>query len=186
MVTTIKEDSRKMSLPISIGDAILLSQIAISVGRAFTSGKKSAPTEFAEVQDLLFTLSEALKLLAKDLPDDAVASQDATSSGERDEISDEVALLSQMILNCRNTLGHLQSLVEKYMVIDSKNENINREKKRWKDDFVKNWKKIWWTKEGGDISKLKVTLTAHINGLNLAVNTINKYASSSFSSSRLT
>jgi hypothetical protein len=162
----------KMSTPISVGDAILLSQIALKIGRAFTSGRKSAPTEFAEIQDLLFTLSNALKLLTRDFPDDGLVEIDAFTSRESEEAQDETVLLSQMIINCRSTLTHLNFLVDKYMEIGGRNPQL-KEEKRWKDEVRKNWKKIIWTKEGGDISKLKVTLIAHINGLNLAVNTVN-------------
>jgi hypothetical protein len=161
-----------MSLPISVGDAILLSQIALKIGRAFTSGRKSAPAEFSEVQDLLFGLSEALKLLAKDLPDDALSSTSGRSEIEQRAVDDEASLLCQMILNCRSTLTHLKTLVDKYMILDTK--NTDQSEKRWKEELVKNWKKILWTKEGGDIVKLKTTLTTHINCLNLAVSAINK------------
>ncbi|KAF2463984.1 uncharacterized protein BDR25DRAFT_104635 [Lindgomyces ingoldianus] len=164
-----------MGIPISVGDAILLSQIAWSIGEAFTSGRKSAPAEFAEIQDLLFTLGEALKVLAKDLPvGNQVAQAERVADGQADNAVPEAddALLAQMILNCRSTLTYLKAMVDRYMELD-KNDG-QRGQKKWKDEVKKNWKKLLWTKEGGDIIKLKTTLSAHINGLNLALSAINK------------
>jgi hypothetical protein len=160
-----------MSLPISIGDAILLAQIAYKLSQAFSSGRKAAPAEFSEIHDLLYTLSEALELLSRDLPDDSLVDGSTVPRAD-DEADGENALLSQMIINCRGTLTHLNTLVEKYMDLDSSAQH--KGEPRWKDIARKNWKTVMWTKEGGDIAKLKVTLTAHINGLNLAVGAINK------------
>jgi hypothetical protein len=162
-----------MSLPISVGDTILLSQIAWNIGKAFTTGRKSAPAEFAEIQDLLFILGEALKVLAKDLPgSNQDAQAERAAEGQDEEAQAENALLAQMVMNCRSTLTHLKSMVDKYMELDKKDGQ--RDQKKWKDEVKKNWKKLLWTKEGGDIMKLKTTLTAHINGLNLALSAINK------------
>lgn len=158
-----------MSSPVSIGDAILLAQIALTIGQAFTSGRKSAPAEFAEIQNLLFTLSESLKLLAHDLPSDDAAPTEEIEG----DVDDETAVLSQIIMNCRCTLTYLEMLVQKYLVIETKQEN-SEGSRRWKDEMRRNWKKMVWTKEGGDIAKLKTTLTAHISGLNLAVSAINR------------
>jgi hypothetical protein len=164
-----------MSLPVSVGDAILLAQIAWGIGQAFTSGRKGAPAEFKEIQDLLFTLSEALKLLARDLPDsDNVAQgRGAEEEGATDEAEADSALLAQMIMNCRSTLTHLKAMVDKYMELDK--SNGQKEQKKWKDEAKRGWKMLLWTREGGDIIKLKTTLTAHINGLNLALSALNKW-----------
>ena len=162
-----------MALPISVGDTILLSQIAWSIGKAFTTGRKSAPAEFAEIQDLLFILGEALKVLAKELPgSNQDAQAERAAEGQDEEAQAENALLAQMVMNCRSTLTHLKFVVDKYMELEKKDGQ--KDQKRWKDEVKKNWKKLLWTKEGGDIMKLKTTLTAHINGLNLALSAINK------------
>jgi len=162
-----------MSLPISIGDTILLSQIAWNIAKAFTSGRKSAPAEFAEVNDLLFTLSEALKILAEDFPENNQATQTGiVTEGQGNGAQAENELLAQMVMNCRSTLTHLKSLVGNYMELDK--ASGQEQQKKWKDEAKKNWKKLLWTKEGGDITKLKTTLAAHINGLNLALSAINR------------
>ena len=151
-----------MALPVSVGDAILLAKIALRLGQAFTSGRKSAPAEFTEIQNLLYTLSNSLELLSRDIPE-------KSASQYKDGGADSVTL--QIILNCRGTLTHLDALVAKYMEIKPAGDTGGR---MWKDEIRKNWKKILWTKEGGDVGKLKLTLIAHINGLNLAVSVNNK------------
>jgi hypothetical protein len=52
-----------MASPVSIGDAILLAKIAFNIGKAFTSGAKSAPNEFLEIQSLLTSISESLAII---------------------------------------------------------------------------------------------------------------------------
>lgn len=167
-----------MALPVSIGDAILLSQIAYNLGNAFSSGRKSAPAEFAEIRDLLFTLSGALKLLARGLPDADSTEGRSISRSDTEQTDEEHALLAQIIVNCRSTLSHLQALVEKYTALDTKPSQKD-EDRRWTDEIRENLKKILWTREGGGVAKLKLTLIAHINGLNLAVGAINKSVTSS-------
>lgn len=53
--------------PLSVGDILMLSQTAWKIGRAFTQGKKSAPSEFSEVERESNGLSDALKLVAETL-----------------------------------------------------------------------------------------------------------------------
>jgi hypothetical protein len=76
-----------------------------------------------------------------------------------------------MVKSCERTLTHLQKLVKTYEIIGPQN-NPESEHKRLRDELWKNWKKVIWTKEGGDVVKLKTILIAHINGINLAVGAI--------------
>lgn len=135
----------------------MLSQLAFKLGRAFTSGRKSAPAEFQEVQNQLYSLSKALDSF-KHLP---------SQTGESLQPADG---LSEIIKNCRSTLEHLEQLVDKYLIIQEESDN----KKRWREELVRNWKKIKWTTEGGDLSKLHHNLGVHITSLNLAVQAMNQ------------
>jgi hypothetical protein len=155
-----------MAFSIGIGDIILLSKFALNVGRAFTSGRKAAPPEFHEVQALLSSLSDALDVIAKDLP----SSRDIANS----DGGDLNALVGQIYSNCRKTLVHLETLVGKYLELDI-NQGAER---RWKEEMRKCWKKIIWTQEGGAIASLKLTFTSHINALNLAINAMHKWVDS--------
>ncbi|ORX92296.1 hypothetical protein BCR34DRAFT_608854 [Clohesyomyces aquaticus] len=55
----------------SIGDILMLSQLAWKIGRAFTAGRRGAPAEFLEVEAEINGLAKALKLLAETLFADA-------------------------------------------------------------------------------------------------------------------
>lgn len=156
-----------MALPVSIGDAILLAKIAFNLGQAFTSGRKSAPAEFADIQNLLYTLSNALELVAKETQQ--LVQAETEGKGNHNVV------VAQIIANCRVTLEHLQSLVAQYMELDvSGNQKDQSRQRKWKDEAKRNWKKVVWTKEGGGLDRLKATLAVHINGLNLAVTALNK------------
>ena len=65
----------------------------------------------------------------------------------------------------------MEGFVAKYSIIDP---NLGPSgERRWREDIKMNWKKVMWTTEGGDIVKLKQTLTAHTDALNLAVTIMN-------------
>lgn len=166
-----------MAWPVSIGDAVLLSKLAYRIGVAFTSGRKSAPAEFREIKDQLFALANALEFLATETSRNS--SPIGTGSRETREESkkgnDNEDILGRMISNCRQTLEHLEILVDKYTEIDPNVENPEQARvRRWQRDMVKNWKKIRWTTEGGDLDKLRSNLTVHINGLNLAFSALRR------------
>lgn len=160
-----------MAWPVSIGDAIMLSTLAYRLGQTFTSGRKSAPAQFAEVQNQLYSLSQALEFLG---------TQDAKSAGDAGESQAKAAtvlaqqddILGRMISNCRLTLRHLEELVGKYTELGDEPDPPSR--KRWRKEIMENWKKIRWTTEGGDLDKLKSNLAVHISGLTLAISAINR------------
>ncbi|KAF2489481.1 hypothetical protein BU16DRAFT_622985 [Lophium mytilinum] len=155
-----------MALPVSIGDALMLSRLAYRLGQAFTTGRKSAPAEFEDVQNLLRSLSRALKLLGRDLPD-------GSSSSSIDE--DEDAIL-HIVGNCRSTLIYLETVVTKYAKLEANSNKPQTTRfKSWSEDIRRNWKKVVWTKEGGDLMKLKANLTAHTNCLTLAVSAATRH-----------
>ena len=168
-----------MALPVSIGDGILLSTLAFRLGRAFTSGRKSAPAEFQEVQNQLFSLSKALEVLAsyqkKVFGVEEDSSIDTTTCRDGKEIGQHGDVIGLMVSNCRATLGHLEMIVEKYMELKSDSEEPGQvDRKSWGQELRQNWKKIRWTAEGGDLEKLRGNLAVHINGLNLAISALNR------------
>jgi hypothetical protein len=169
-----------MTSPVSIGDAIMLSQLAYKIGRAFSSGRKSAPAEFEEVQKHLFALGGALGLLANDKSEKPISSpgraQKALKEGDVVDVQDQ--MLEQMTLNCRETLIHLETLVNKYMEIDPNSKTSAETTLRsWQQEVRKNWKKIKWTTEGGDLDKLRNNLAVHVSGLTLALSAMHRLVS---------
>jgi hypothetical protein len=162
--------------PLSIGDIILLGKIAYRVGRALSSGSKSAPAEFAEVRALLFSLKESFDLLAQSLTQNGRSEESDYEPRNADEPKFErQPELEHILTSCRDVLHHLESFVKKYSLLQSTTEGQQESQTRGlRDDFKKGWKKIAWTKEGGDIAKLKQTLVAHTNALHLAITVINR------------
>ena len=168
-----------MAFSFGIGDAVILSTIALCLGQAFSSGRKSAPSEFREVQDLLYNLGKALEILGQHavppLQNDNPIVSEGTASNAGDPTSLQDNVLAQMMLNCSGVLKHLETLVDRYMELDETRREIELDyRKRWRRDLLQNWKKIRWTTEGGNLDKLKNTLTVHINGLNMAITALNR------------
>jgi hypothetical protein len=165
--------------PLSVGDIILLGQIAYKVAKAFSSGAKSAPVEFAEVQSLLLSLKESFDLLARSLTTgrapNAAASIPQAQNPEEESMSKPHSELANILSNCRDVLRHLEGFVDKYSVLESTTEDQDTSRNRkLRDNLKRSWKKVAWTKEGGEIAKLKQTLIAHTNALHLAVTIINE------------
>ncbi len=168
-----------MAFSFGIGDAVILSTIALRLGQAFSSGRKSAPSEFREIQDLLYNLSKTLELLSQyAVPrsrTDSENGSEAAAIHARDEQSLQDNGLAQMMRNCNEVLQHLEKLINKYMELDeTRTESELDLRKRWRRDLLQNWKKIRWTTEGGNLEQLKGTLTVHLSGLNMAVTVLNR------------
>ncbi|RLM00032.1 hypothetical protein CFD26_107921 [Aspergillus turcosus] len=151
-----------MAFQISIGDVLMLSKLAWDISQAFTSGRRSAPAEFQEVQNQLSSLTHALESL-KSLSREAPGQDDGGS----------VSSITPILQNCRFTLEHLEALVNKYMIIENDGASNGLEKKRWREEIRKNWKKVRWTREGGDLTRLQHNLGVHINSLNLTIAVLN-------------
>jgi hypothetical protein len=153
-----------MGSPLSVGDVIALSRLAITLGRAFTKGRRSAPEEFREVESQLYSLGAALDAITS-LITDLPASSDANDS------------LSHAIQSCRRTLAHLELVVTKYGALRKEGEgkpDVSRFR-RWNTTLNTGWKSIVWTTEGGDLAALRSNLTVHMNSLDLLLGVMVKY-----------
>lgn len=101
--------------PLSVGDILMLSQTAWKIGRAFTKGSKSAPSEFREVESEANGLSEALKLTAEALHEDG-------SVLSRAEPETRVAVNS-ILESASRTLSDLESFIDRYQVVRKRETN---------------------------------------------------------------
>jgi hypothetical protein len=169
-----------MTSPISIGDAYLMGRLALRLGRAFTKGRKSAPAEFREVENQLYSLSTALCALKDASTGDSAgvsieASRPPRVSQQRHADGNDI--IRSMLRNCEETLKHLEAIVEKYSCIGNPRNSEPPLLKRWTRDLRDNWKKIAWTTEGGDLATLRSQLTVHVNSLNLVLGVVVKYGS---------
>ena len=144
----------------------MLSGLAYSIGKTLTTGRKLAPEEFQEVQNQLFAISNALRLLSSVLQKDGFTDVESAERPEDDEV------LSRMIQNCRSTLQYLEQVLKSYPELRQDSEKGYADettRKRWRRDLKENIKKIKWTTEGADLDKLRQNLATHVNALNLAI-----------------
>jgi hypothetical protein len=167
-----------MASPVSFGDAYLMGTLALRLGRAFTKGRKSAPAEFREVENQLYSLSAALCALKDASTANGTGiSVDASRlpRGSQQRHADGDDIIRSMLRNCEETLKHLEAIVKKYSCIGKPRNSEPSLLKRWSWDLRDNWKKIAWTTEGGDLGTLRSQLTVHVNSLNLVLGVVVKY-----------
>ncbi|KZM19320.1 hypothetical protein ST47_g9550 [Ascochyta rabiei] len=133
-----------MAVP-NVGDLLMMSQVAWQTGRAFTAGRKDAPTEFQAVETDIAGLSEALKQLAETLH--AEANDSLISRSDR-AVQHGVALV---VATCQRTIHDLDSLVNRYQVI-RKHRTVGgfAIERSWSDLVLTQYETILWTTEGGN------------------------------------
>ncbi|KAF2181890.1 hypothetical protein K469DRAFT_671176 [Zopfia rhizophila CBS 207.26] len=148
----------------SIGDILMLSQLAWKIGRAFTAGRKGAPVEFLEVETEINRLAKALKLLAETLFADA---DNKVLSQTDKETQVGVATI---LLSCQRTVNDLDSLIDQYQVIKKQRTPggfaIDRS---WSDLVLHSYKTMMWTTEGGNIQNLRNILQVHTSTITLVM-----------------
>lgn len=145
----------------SVGDILMLSQTAWKIGRAFSKGKKGAPSEFGEVEREANGLSEALKLVAATLHTDGsllAQADDETRSA-----------VNTILESAGRTLEDLESFVERYHVIkkDKTSAGGFAVERNWSEVVLANYKTFKWTTEGGNINDLRNMLQMHATSINL-------------------
>ncbi|KAF4505454.1 hypothetical protein G6O67_007400 [Ophiocordyceps sinensis] len=165
-----------MSFPISFGDAFLMAKLAFRIGQAFTNGMKSAPAEFREVESQLYSLSAALNAFST-----ARESANCTPlvvDGSRlpknvpSHFAENQDIILGMLRSCKETLSHLDSIVQKYSIITTSSGSSEPRLKRWSRGLKSDWKKVAWTTEGGDLAALRSNLTIQTNSLNLILGVV--------------
>ncbi|KAI1121657.1 hypothetical protein F5Y10DRAFT_255810 [Nemania abortiva] len=157
-----------MPFQISIGDAILLAQIAWRLAQTFTKGRQSAPAAFYEIENELHSLSAALTAVESERSNMQL-STDETGAGSNQHTTNH-DILGRIIQNCKRTLEHLEEIVKKYTIVSEQTDPKKPKLERWSHSFLKNWKKIEWTTEKGDLNTLRSQIMVHTNSLNLLVN----------------
>jgi hypothetical protein len=166
-----------MASPVSFGDAVAMAKIARRIAQAFTRGYKSAPAEFREVENQLYSLSAALTAF-KDLcgTDIAAVTIDPASLPARfqKEEQDGPQTVSVILDSCKETLKHLEKIVQEYGVVAAPKDPTMSRLQRVSTELVKNYKKIAWTTEEGDLATLRSQLMVHTNSLDLVLGIIMK------------
>ena len=157
-----------MAFNISIGDVMMLSQLAWKIGCAFKAGRAGAPAEFQEVENELNGLTKSITLLAETLDnDDSIIARadDKTKEG-----------VDKILECCRQTLENLQAFVEQYQEIKRPNGASSPAVQRsWRQLLIRNYKTIWWTTEGGNIQALRNMLQIHVSSIQLIMQALQRY-----------
>jgi len=164
-----------MASPVSFGDAAAMAKIAWRIANAFTQGQKSAPSEFREVENQLYSLSAALAAF-KDIcgPDLASVTIDPSQLPARFQKEEQngVRSVAGILDSCRETLKHLEKTVDSYSVVTAAKDPEKSRLQRWRTELVRNYKKIAWTTENGDLAALRNQLMVHTNSLDLVLGII--------------
>ena len=164
-----------MASPVSIGEALLLCKLAFKLGQTFMSGRKSAPAEFREVENQLYSLSAALSSIHSTRI--AASSQlgNAALAAELEDGQQGSTILAKMLQNCGETLSHLEKIVDEYAALKKSTEADETSlPRRWSKRLLRDFKKIKWTTEGGDLAVLRSQLMVHINSINVVLGVVNK------------
>lgn len=153
----------------SIGDILMLSQLAWKIGRAFTAGRKGAPAEFLEVEAEINGLAKALKLLAETLFADA----DDSILSKADK--DTRVGVATILLSCQKTVNDLDSLMDQYQVIKKHRTSGGFAIERsWSDLVIASYKTMMWTTEGGNIEALRNMLHMHTSTITLTMQALQR------------
>ncbi|KAI9779143.1 MAG: hypothetical protein M1839_007678 [Geoglossum umbratile] len=119
----------------SIGDVLLLSQLAWRIGYAFAASRPSAPTQFYDIEIELKTLTKSLDLLAEALDDDnsiLVHADDRAKAG-----------VNKTLFNCQQSLEDLNAFMARYQELKSPESEVGtrgiQAVKTWKPLLLKNW-----------------------------------------------
>ncbi|KAI0169265.1 hypothetical protein GGR52DRAFT_514288 [Hypoxylon sp. FL1284] len=165
-----------MAFQISIGDVVLMTQIAWRLAQTFTKGRKSAPTEFHEVENQLYSLNAALEATKSACErgdiDSWAASPESVFRRSLDQ-TEGLNIVDGILKNCRQTLEHLEKIVQKYSIIREPALQSSTSKLGiWNQYVTRNWRKIEWTTEKGDLDTLRSQIMVHTNSLNLLLGII--------------
>lgn len=152
-----------------------MSKLAWRIGHAFTKGRSSAPAEFREVENQLCSLSAALAAFRDACGSDVAAmtiDPEKLPSRFRSEEQDGAHTVSKILDSCYETLKHLEKIVDKYESVDTQRDPTKPRLRRWSAELIKNYKKIAWTTEAGDLDALRSQLMVHTNSLDLVLGII--------------
>lgn len=175
-----------MSFGFSIGDIVLVSQLAHRLYFTVTTGRRSAGKDLKELEDVLFGLRCSLDHLGK-----AAKDISATTSNRQDANANVVRQkLDTMVNACSATLQELDSVTKRYreaahtdesdVVGDTTglpatgiatNPNQKRSLDRLKQSVRVNWMKIRWDMERASLNEYRQKLQAHTDAINIVLNT---------------
>ena len=164
----------------SIGDILMLSNIAWKVGRSFSSGFRSAPEEFPLIESEADGLATVLTMLTEALSQDAQyglleQSTDKTKQG-----------VQRIFTSCQRTLEDLESLLRSYQLVKRTHTSHRVSIERvWNETILRNYKTVIWTADGGSIMALRNLLQMHTSTITLLIHALERWDDRLFPTSKL-
>ncbi|KAF2093913.1 hypothetical protein NA57DRAFT_47393 [Rhizodiscina lignyota] len=157
----------------SIGDILMLSQIAWKIGRAFTAGRRGAPPEFLDIETEVNGLATSLKRLVEVLFNDDQDNGDVgTGEGLLAQADRRTRLgMATILMSCQRTLQDLDSLVTQYQDVKTfrTSGGATIKDKGWSEVVLRSYTTMMWTAEGGNIVDLRDMLHLHTSTVILTI-----------------
>jgi hypothetical protein len=144
---------------VSIGDVLMLSQVAWRISRHFSATHNlgaSLPPEFAMIEDELTNFSKSLKHLGESLVSEGIESFIHSADPN---VQDNI---STILRSCHRILEDLESLTfsyqERLKVQSSRGIQLQR---NWRPNVLADYQYMIWTANGGTIRNLEEMLHIH-------------------------
>lgn len=170
----------------SIGDIVLMSQLAYRLYTGVTSGRKSASADLKELGDALFGLHCALNHLRQTA--EVIDSRASSARLEGDAVQMR-RNLDSMIDSCASTLNDLDNATKIYRDVEQaggaldqdeadpskpSSETVGRRQrviKRWRQQLKVQWNRVQWEFKGTSIDEYRQKLQAHTAAITIVLNT---------------
>ncbi|KAJ5633765.1 hypothetical protein N7528_001607 [Penicillium herquei] len=165
---------------LSVGDIIICTQIAYRLLQSVTQGRKKAPHEIQELENVLFGLYCALEFLQRQC--EANTSR-ATSTTRPDNTTTRTNMqLAYMVKSCLDTLRELDNATAKYRDIADPPPHtailpvstpLKAPLLRLRVQVHTQWKRILWDLRGASYAtKYRQRIQSHTDSINLFLNTL--------------
>lgn len=158
-----------MSFGFSVSDIFTLSETAYKIYGILKTGRKNAPSSFAELSDAVFGLRCALEHLSHQANE---VSLNNVWGGQTNNMHEH---LHVMIKSCTNTLDGLQRILNKYVgrVQEAVPTNVPSEPRKigrgeaFKEKVAVNWDKVKWAVEEKGLAEIRIKILSHTSAINL-------------------
>lgn len=154
---------------ISVGDIVLCSQIVYRLLAAATVGRRNAPRDIRELDNVLLALNLALDHLCK------VAAVDSSQQNDTDPNAGDIQHnLRFMVQACRQTLEDLERTTSKYRDIMRNAESTNGPDSSLPSQLSRlksQWRRVMWDLRGESFTSYRKKLETHTAAINLMLNT---------------
>ncbi|KAF2224175.1 hypothetical protein BDZ85DRAFT_248915 [Elsinoe ampelina] len=146
----------------SMGDVLMLSHTAKSIGKAFGIKAVGVPQDFFEVERETLGLADALKLLAY------ILEEDETILHAPENVQQAIFTV---LASAQVTLRDLAAFVERYSTFTRGKPGVSGEK-TWSKGVLTDWTTLPWTRDGGDMTALRSLLMMHCTTITMTTQAV--------------